>query len=212
MLLFSHQALSKSLWSHGLQPVRLPCLSLSLRVCSTSCSLSQWCHPIIWSSVAPLFPAFNLYQYQGLFQFVSSSHQVSKVLELQLQHQSFQMNIQDLFPLGLTGLISLLSKGLSRVSSGTTIQKHQFFSTQPSWWSNSHLYLTTGKTTALTIRTWMNIEIWAISELKWIGRSEFNADHHYIYYWGQESLRSNGVALMDNKSPKCSTGVQSLTL
>ena len=139
MLLFSHQALSKSLWSHGLQPVRLPCLSLSLRVCSTSCSLSQWCHPIIWSSVAPLFPAFNLYQYQGLFQFVSSSHQVSKVLELQLQHQSFQMNIQDLFPLGLTGLISLLSKGLSRVFSSITVQKHQFFGTLPSLWSNSHI-------------------------------------------------------------------------
>ena len=61
------------------------------------------------------------------------------------------MNIQDRFPLGLTGLISLLSKGLSRVFSNTKIQKHKFFSTQPSLWSNSHIsYMTTGKTIALT--------------------------------------------------------------
>ena len=98
--------------------------------------LSQFAQPLVhWVSDAiqssdplllPSFPAFNLYQYQGLFQFVSYSHQVSKVLELQLQHQSFQMNIQDLFPLGLTGLISLLSKGLSRVFSSTTIWKHKY--------------------------------------------------------------------------------------
>ena len=70
-------------------------------------------------------PAFYLSQHQGLFQWVSSSHQVAEVLKLQLQHP---MNIQDRFPLGLTGLISLKSKGLSRVFSNTTVQKHQFFS------------------------------------------------------------------------------------
>ena len=71
-------------------------------------------------------PALNFSQHQGLFQPVSSSHQVAKVLELQLQ--SFQwMNIEGWFPLGLNALISLLSKGLSRVFSSTTIQKHQFF-------------------------------------------------------------------------------------
>ena len=82
-------------------------------------------HPL--SSPSP--PALNLSQHQGLFQWVSSSHQVTKVLELPLQHQSFQW-IQDWFPLGLTGLISLLSKGLSRVFFNTTVQKHKFFSTQ----------------------------------------------------------------------------------
>jgi len=72
--------------THGLQHARLPCLPPTPRACSNSCQLSQWCHPTISSSVVP----FNLSQHQGLFQWVSSSHQVAKVLELQLQHQSFQ--------------------------------------------------------------------------------------------------------------------------
>ena len=76
--------------------------------------------------VSPSPPGLNLSQHQGLFQWVSSLHQVAKVLELQLQHQSFQwMNIQGWFPLRLTGLISLLSEELSRVLSSTIIQKHQ---------------------------------------------------------------------------------------
>ena len=86
----------------------------------------QPCHPLL--SASP--PAFSLSQHQGLFQWVSSSHQVAKVL--QLQHQFLPMNIQGWFPLELTGLISLLSKGLSRVFSNTTVQKHQFF--------NAHLF------------------------------------------------------------------------
>ena len=83
-------------------------------------------HPL--SSPSP--PALNLSQHQGLFKWVSSSCQVAKVLEFQLQHQSFQwvlvlpMNIQDWFPLGWTGWISLQSKGLSKVLSNTTVQKH----------------------------------------------------------------------------------------
>ena len=81
-------------------------------------------HPLSFPSP----PAFILSHHQGLFQWVSSSHQVAKVLEFQLQHQSFPMNIQDWFPLELTGRISLQSKGLSRVFSNITIQKHQFFS------------------------------------------------------------------------------------
>ena len=89
----------------------------------------------------PSSPAFNLSQLQGLFQWVGSSYQVAKVLEFRLQHQSFQwMNTQDWSLLGWTGWISLQSKGLSRVFSNTTVQKHQFFSTQPSLWSNSHIH------------------------------------------------------------------------
>ena len=83
-------------------------------------------HPLL----SPSPPAFSLSQHQGLFQWVSSLHQLAKVVELQLQHQSFQWNIQDWFPLGLTGLISLQSKGISRVLSNTTVQKHQFFGAQ----------------------------------------------------------------------------------
>ena len=88
-------------------------------------------HPLLSSSP----PASNLSQHQGLFQTVNSSHQVAKVWELQLP-----MNIQDRFPLGMTGWISLRSKGLSRVFSNSTVQKHQFFSTQLSLWSNSHIH------------------------------------------------------------------------
>ena len=81
--------------------------------------------------------AFSLSQHQGLFQSVSSLHQVAKVLEFQLQHQSFQQIFRISFRIGL---ISFHSKGLSRVFSNTTVQKHRFFSIQPSWWSNSHIH------------------------------------------------------------------------
>ena len=82
-------------------------------------------------------PALNLSQEQGLFQWAGSSHQVAKVLELQLQ---LPINIQGWFPLGLTCLISLLSKELSRVFSSTTIRRHQFFGTHPFLWSNSYIH------------------------------------------------------------------------
>ena len=87
-------------------------------------------------------PVFNLSQHQGLFQWVSSLYQVAKVLEF--QYQSFQwifsLSSEYWFPLGLTGFISLLSKGLSRVFSNTTVPKHQFFGTLLSLWSNSHIH------------------------------------------------------------------------
>ena len=90
-------------------------------------------HPLLPSPP----PAFNLSQHQHLFQWVSSSHQVAKVLEL--QYQSFQWIIQGWFPLGLTCLISLQSKGPSGVFSSNTVQRHPFCSAQPSLWSNSHI-------------------------------------------------------------------------
>ena len=83
-------------------------------------------HPLL----SPSPPAFNLSQHQGLFRWVSFSHQVAKVLEFQLQYQSFQWVFRAGFPLGWTGWISLQSKGPSRVFSNTTVQKHQFFGTQ----------------------------------------------------------------------------------
>ena len=83
-------------------------------------------HPL--SSPSPL--AFNLSQHQGLFQWVRSSHQVVKVIAVSASASVLPMNIQDWFPLGWTGWISLLSKGLSRVFSNYTAQKHQFFGTQ----------------------------------------------------------------------------------
>ena len=93
-------------------------------------------HPLL----PPSPPALNLSQHQGLFHWVGSSNQVTKVLELQPQQQFFQW-IFKTFLSGLTGSISLLSKGLSRVFSNTTVQKHEFFGAQPlSLWSNSHFH------------------------------------------------------------------------
>ena len=88
---------------------------------------------------SPSPPAFNLSQHQSLFQWVSSLHQVAKVL-VSASASVLPMNIQDWLPLRLTVLISLLSKGLSGVFSNTTFQKHQVFGAQPSSWSNSHIY------------------------------------------------------------------------
>ena len=85
-LLFSHSVMSDSLWPHEQQHTRLPCPSLSPRVCSDSCPSSRWCHRL--SPPSP--PAVNLPQHQDLSQWVRSSHQVAKVVEFQLQHQSFQ--------------------------------------------------------------------------------------------------------------------------
>ena len=86
---------------------------------------------------SPSPPAFSLSHHQGLFRRVSSSNQVAKVLQFQLQHQSFQCIFRTDF---LTSFISLQSKGLSRVFSNTTVQKHQFFCAQLSLWSNSHIH------------------------------------------------------------------------
>ena len=95
----------------------------------------QLSHPL--SSPSP--PAFNLSQHQGLFQWVSSSHQVAKV-RVSASISVLQMNTQDWFPLWWTSWISLQSKGLSRVFSITTVQKHQFFGSQLSLWSKSHIH------------------------------------------------------------------------
>ena len=127
---------SVSLRTHGLQHARLPCLSPSLGACSNSCPLSWWCHTTSCLLSYPSPPAFNLSQHQGLFQWVGSSHQVAKIASASAS--VFPMNTQGWFPLWLTGSISLQSKGLSRVFSSTTIQKHQFFGDQPSLWSNCH--------------------------------------------------------------------------
>ena len=87
---FSCSVMSDSLRPHGLQHTRPPCLSPTPGVYSNSCPLSWWWHATISSSLAPSPPTFNLSQHQGLFKWVSSSHQVAKVLKFQLQHQSFQ--------------------------------------------------------------------------------------------------------------------------
>ena len=102
-------------------------------------------------------PAFNLSQHQGLFKWVSSSHQVAKVLDFQLQHQSFQWIFRTDLLLGWTGWISLQSKGLSRVFSNTTVQKASIFQCSAFFIVQlSHPYVTTGKTVSLTRWTFID--------------------------------------------------------
>ena len=101
---FSHSVVSDSLWPHESQHARPPCPSPTPRVHSDSGPSSQWFHPAISSSVVSSPPAPNPSQHQSLFQWVNSSHQVAKVLEFQLQHQSFQRNPRtDLLQNGLVG-------------------------------------------------------------------------------------------------------------
>ena len=149
---FSHSVMSNSLWPQNTPglPVYHQLPEFTQTPVHRVGDAIQPSHPLSSPSTA-----FNLSQHQGLFQWVSSSHQVAKVLEFQLQHQSFQWNIQDLFPLGWTGLISLLSKRLSRVCSNTAVQKHQFFGAQVSFSPTLTLYMTTRKTIALTIWTFV---------------------------------------------------------
>ena len=106
LLMFSLSVMSDSLWPDGLQHSRLPCPSPPPRACSDSCPLSRWCHPTILSLSSPS-PVFSLSQYQGLFQWVSSWHQVAKVLELQLQHQSFQWIFRTEYVCTYTGIVCL---------------------------------------------------------------------------------------------------------
>ena len=117
-----------SLPPHGLQHAWLPCPSLYPRVYLSSCSMSQWCHPTISSSVIPFSSPLQSFPPLGSFprsQFFASGGQ-----SIRASASVLPKNIQDWFPLGWAGLISLQPKGLSRVSSSTTIWKHQFFDVQ----------------------------------------------------------------------------------
>ena len=129
-----------TLQPHGLQHTRLPCPSQTPRAYSDSCPSRQWCHPAISSSVvhfSSCLQSFPASESSPISQFFVSGGQSSGV---SASASVLPMNIQDWFPLGLIGLISLQSKWLSGVFSNTTVQKHQFFSIQPSLWSNSHIH------------------------------------------------------------------------
>ena len=137
---FSHSVVSNSLRPHESQHSRPPCPSPTPGVYSNPCPSSQWCHPATSSSVIPFsswpqslpasgsFPMSQLFAWGGQGIGVSASASV------------LPMNTQDWSPLGWTGWISLQSKGLSRVFSNTTVQRHQFFCIQLSSQSNSHIH------------------------------------------------------------------------
>ena len=137
---FSRSVVSDSLRPHKSQHARPPCPSPTPRVYPNSCPLSQWCHPTIsfsivpFSSCPPSFPASGSFQMCQLFASGGQSIGVSASTSVP------PMNTQDWSPLGWTGWISLKSKGLSRVLSNTTVQKHQSFSTLLSSQSNSHIH------------------------------------------------------------------------
>ena len=117
-----------------------PCPSPTPRTCSNSCLSSRWCHPTILSSVVPFSSCLQSFPAAGCFprsQFFSSRGQSTGA---SASASVLPVNIQDWFPLGLTDFISLWSKGLLRVFSNITAQKHQFFSAQLSLWSNSHIH------------------------------------------------------------------------
>ena len=140
MFCFSVTKSCLTLWPHGPQHISLLCLPPSPGVRSNSCPLSRWCHPTISSSAALFsfclqsFPALGSFPMNWLFMSDGQS------IEVWSSASVLPMNIQNWFPLGLTGLISSQTKGLFRVFSSTTIWKHQFFSAQSSLWSNSHIH------------------------------------------------------------------------
>ena len=133
-LLFSHWVVSNSLRPRGLQHTSLPCPLLSPRVCSNSCPLILTISSPVTHFSFCLFPNIRVFSISQLFVSVGQSNGASASASV------LSLNIQGWFPLGLTGLISLLSKGLSRVFSNSKVQKNQSFGTQPSLWSNSHIH------------------------------------------------------------------------
>ena len=137
--MFSHSVMSDSLQPRGLQHPRLPFPSPSPGVCSNSCPLSQWWHPTMLSSVVPFTSCLQSFPASGSFPMSQLFTSSGQSIRASTWTSALPMNIQDWFPSGLTGLISLQSKGLSRVFSNTTIWRHQFFHAQPSLWSKSHL-------------------------------------------------------------------------
>ena len=137
---FSPSVVFDPLRPYGMQHARPPCPSPTPRVYSNSCPVSQWYHPIISSCVVPFSSCLQSFPASGYFPMSQLVASGSQSIRVSASASVFPMNIQDWFLLGWTGWISLQSKGLSRVFSNTTGQKHQFFGAQLSLSSNSHIH------------------------------------------------------------------------
>ena len=135
---FSHSDVSDYLWSHGQQHIRPPCPSPTSRVYSNSYPFSRWCHPTISSSVVPFSSHLQSFPASGYFPMRQFLIPGGQSIWVSASPSVLLMDIQDWFPLGWTGWISLQSNELSRVFSNTTVQKHQFFGAQLYSQSNSH--------------------------------------------------------------------------
>ena len=147
---FNRSVVSDSLRPHRLQHARPPCPSPTPRACSNPCPSSQWCHPTISSSVIPFSSCLQSFPESGSFPMSQLFASGGQSIGVSASTSVLPMNTQEWSPLGWTGWISLQSKGLSRIFSKTTIQKHQFFSSAFLIVQLSHSYMTTGKTIALT--------------------------------------------------------------
>ena len=134
-----HSVVSNSLWPHGLQHTRPPCLPPTPGVNSNSCPLSLWCHPMISSSVVHFSSHLQSFPASGSFPISQFFISGGRGTGVSASVSVLPVNIQGWFPLRLTGLISLQSKRLSRIFSNTTVKKHQFFGAHLSLQSNSHI-------------------------------------------------------------------------
>ena len=134
---FSGSVMSNSFQPHGLQHAWLPCPSPTSGAYLNSCPSNRWCHPTISSSVVPFSSRLQYFPASGYFPVSHFFPSGGQSIGVSASASVLPMNIQDWFPLGWTGWISLQSQGLSRVFSNTTFQKHRFFSAQLSLWSNS---------------------------------------------------------------------------
>ena len=137
---FSRSVVSNSLRPHKSQHARPPCPSPTPGVYSNSCPSSRWCHPAISSSVIPFSSCPQSLPVSGSFPISQLFNSVGQKIGVSASASVLPKNIQDWSPSGWTGRIFLQSKGLSRVFSNTTVQKHQFFGAQFSSQSNSHIH------------------------------------------------------------------------
>ena len=155
LLLFSCQVTSDSYWLHRLHHARLPCSLPSPRICPSSCPLNRWCHPTNSSSVTLFFFYVQSFPASGSFPMSQLFTLGGQCIGASASASVLPKWIWGWFPLRLTGLVSLVPKGLSRVFYSTTVWKHQFYSTLPSLLSVQllHAYMTTGMRIALTIQT-----------------------------------------------------------
>ena len=155
LLLFSCQVTSDSYWLHRLHHARLPFSLRSPRICPSSCPLNRWCHPTNSSSVTLFFFYVQSFPASGSFPMSQLFTLGGQCIGASASASVLPKCIWGWFPLRLTGLISLVPKGLSRVFYSTTGWKHQFYSTLPSLLSVQllHAYMTNGKSIALTIQT-----------------------------------------------------------
>ena len=128
--LFSHSFMSDSLRPRGPQLTRLCCPSPTPRAYSNSCPLSQWCHPTISSSVVPFSSRLQSFPASGSFEMNQFVEPGGQSIEVSASAAVLPVSTQNWFSLGWTGWISLQSKGLSRIFSNTTVQKHKFFCAQ----------------------------------------------------------------------------------